>query len=253
MADSLNDKILKWLDKEGYPLELKAAQILRNVGFEVGQSIFYQDSDTNDTREIDIVAYKYFKLDGNWITFSFVIECKSSKDKPWLAFTSKEERLYPNDLIIHRNANILGKRFLNLVKTDQDVKNLNLFKIGEETAYNLTRAFSDGIDVTYKAIMSTTKATAALVEKANRATDTYRFFFPVILIDNKLFDCHLNTNNEIDVSEIGSVNLVLSNSFDSQRANFIDIVTIEHFENKMKLYLADIEYIIENFSDEFKQ
>lgn len=245
MTENLEDKILKWIDKEGYPLELKATQILRTIGFEVGQSIFYLDSESSDTREIDIVAYKYYKIKDKWVTFAFVIECKSSRDKPWIAFTSKEERLYPNDFIIHRNANIQGKKTLKSLAKIDKIKDLELFKLGNRTAYNLIRAFSDGIDVTYKATMSTTKATSALVEKANKLDDVYRFFFPIILIDSKLFDCHLDSDDELKVTEIENVGLVISNSFYYQRANFVDLITLEGFERRMKQYLKDIEFIIE--------
>lgn len=251
MSNNLENKILSWIEKEGYPLELRATQILRSIGFEVGQSIFYLDSDKSETREIDIVAHKYYRLKNKWITFAFVIECKSSKDKPWIAFTSKEERLYPDDFVIHRNANRLGKEFLKSAAKVDKIKNLELFKVGERTAYNLTRAFSDGIDVTYKATMSATKATAALVEKANRTSDVYRFFFPAILIDSKLFDCSLDSNDDLKVNEIENVGLVISNSFDSQRVNFVDLITLGAFEKRMKQYMDDIEFIVKEFESEF--
>jgi hypothetical protein len=252
MSENLEDKILKWIGKEGYPLELKATQILRKIGFIVGQSINYLDSESNDIREIDIVAYKYYKVNEKWVTFSFVIECKSSLDKPWIAFTSKEERLYPDDYIIHRNANNDGKRFLKKMSEEKELKDLELFKLKERTSYNLIRAFTDGVDVTYKALMSATKATNALVEKGNKTKDVYRFFFPLILINSKLFDCHLDLENEIKVSEINSTKLVVSNSFDSQRANFIDLVTLDYFEQLMSEYYNNIEFIIKEFESEFE-
>lgn len=251
MADSLENKILKWMEKEGYPLELKASKILRDMDFEVGQSIFYLDNETNTAREIDIVAYKYYKINNGWVTFAFVIECKSSKDKPWIAFTAKEERLYDTDFIIHRNANSKGKTFLNNKVNDKKLAELDLFKIGARTAFNLTRAFTDGIDVTYKATISTMKATSALVEKANKSHNVYRFFFPIILIDSKLFDCNLDEENQLNLDEITNVDLVISNSFDSQRANFIDLITIDSFEEKMKKYLTNIEFIMKEFKSDF--
>lgn len=252
MTDNLENKILKWIGKEGYPLELRATQILRKIGFIVGQSINYLDSESNDIREIDIVAYKYFMINEKWVTFSFVIECKSSLNKPWIAFTSKEERLYPDDYIIHRNATKDAKIFLKRMSNNDILKELELFKINERTSYNLIRAFTDGIDVTYKALMSTTKATNALVEKGNKLNDVYRFFFPLILIDSKLFDCHLNSQNDIKVNEIKNTKLVVSNSFDSQRANFIDLVTLDYFETIMTEYYNNIEYIVKEFESEFR-
>lgn len=249
----MEEKILSWLKKEGYPLELMATQILRKIGFEVGQSIYYQDPETNSSREIDLVAYKYFKVNDTWVTFSFVIECKSSRDKPWLAFTSKEERLYPNDLIIHRNANKKGKSFLKDVANDDFIKGLDLFKLPENTSYNLIRALSDGIDVTYKALMSVTNATQSLSSNSNESGSPHRFYFPIILIDSKLFDCHLDKDLEIVLSEIPNTKLVMSNAFLAQRANFIDLFTLDCFERKMSQYYTDIETIVEFYKDKFRK
>ena len=247
MAEDLKRKVLQWINKEGYPLEMKASQILRKIGFEVGQSIFYLDSDTLDTREIDIVAYKYYKIQDFWITFAFVIECKSSVDKPWVAFTSKEERLYPKDFIIHRNANNKGKQILKKLANYNEVHDLSLFKLNERTAYGTIRAFSDGADMTYKAMKSATKATKALVEKGNKSNDVFRFFFPIILVDSKLFECFLNDDAEQEIAEIDNIKLVLSNSFDSQRANFVYLITLSGFENLMKQYLEDIDFLAKEY------
>lgn len=253
MTKELENKVLKWINKEGYPLEMKASQILRKIGFDVGQSIFYLDSDTQDSREIDIVAYKYFRISDFWITFAFVIECKSSIDKPWIAFTSKEERLYPKDFIIHRDANKKGKSILREISRHDELKELSLFKLNERTAYSTIRAFTEGPDMTYKAMKSATKATAALVEKGNKARDVFRFFFPVILIDSKLFECYLDENAEQNISEIKDIKLVLSNSFDSQRANFIDLITLDGFEELMRKYLADIEFLAKEYETLFEE
>jgi len=252
MALELKHKVLNWINKEGYPLEMKASQLLRKIGFEVGQSIFYMDSDTHDSREIDIVAYKYFKIKDSWVTFAFVIECKSSLDKPWVAFTSKEERLYPNDFIIHRNANNKGKQILEKISTNDKAKELSLFKLKERTAYSTVRAFSEGVDMTYKAMKSATKATYALVEKGNNSADVFRFFFPIILTESKLFECYLDEATEQNIEEINNIQLVLSNSFDSQRANFIDLITLDGFEDLMTKYMKDINFIAKEYKDLFE-
>ena len=246
MAENLEDKILKWINKEGYPLEMKASQILRKIGFEVGQSIYYLDNESQDSREIDIVAYKYYKVSNDWVTFSFVIECKSSNDKPWVTFSAKEERLYANDFVIYRDANHWGQEILRGLAVEEKIRNLSLFKLNERTAYSTVRAFSEGADMTFKAIKSVTKATLALVDKGNK-TNSYRFFFPIILIDGRLFDCHLDSHDEQVLTELDGVKLVQSTSNDNKRVSILDIMTLNGFEERMSHYMREIDFIVEEY------
>ena len=52
MKDSNNDlnllkKTKAWLQKEGYPLELKTAKIFENAGYSIAQGEYYNDAETN--------------------------------------------------------------------------------------------------------------------------------------------------------------------------------------------------------------
>jgi len=54
--DDLKTKVEKWLNEQGYPLEMRVASVLQQGGFRVVQSEYFSDPETGDSRELDIVA-----------------------------------------------------------------------------------------------------------------------------------------------------------------------------------------------------
>ncbi len=84
---SLHDKVINWIEEQGYPLEMRVASLFRqHEKFDVRQGWHYADIQTVTSREIDVAVtgsepYGYFAV-------HFAIECKASA-KPWVLFTSK--------------------------------------------------------------------------------------------------------------------------------------------------------------------
>jgi hypothetical protein len=78
----LREKLLAWLEKQGYPLEMKvAAQLRLKTQLHVRQGWHYQDPETAQSREIDIIATGS-ELHG-FAAVHFAIECKAP-NKPWM-------------------------------------------------------------------------------------------------------------------------------------------------------------------------
>ena len=50
----IEKKLKKWLNEQGYPLEMQVAESFRKAGFDVSQSDYYLDPETNILREIDV-------------------------------------------------------------------------------------------------------------------------------------------------------------------------------------------------------
>jgi hypothetical protein len=74
--------------KSGYGLEMRAAGVCRKHHLLPTQSVHYQDpTHMETTREADVVVRFGNRLieSGDWLTVTAVIECKSSKGKPWAA------------------------------------------------------------------------------------------------------------------------------------------------------------------------
>jgi hypothetical protein len=81
-----------WLLKSGYGLEMRAAAVCRKHHLYTIQSVPYQDPTKKETtREADVVVIFGNRLveTGDWVTMTAVIECKSPKDKPWVALRQR--------------------------------------------------------------------------------------------------------------------------------------------------------------------
>ena len=198
-ANDLNKKVLEWVMGQGYPLEMKVATSFRNRGFEVIQSHYYPDPENNDLREIDIVAItpEYTGL----IDVSFVIECKSSKKKPWVLFTSEHTLEGLNILFSYCINSDSAREILIEKQMETDVK-LPWMKKNGRIAYGLTQAFTTGSDVTFKA--STGVLKAAISRKrilGEKGYSPFVFVFPVIVVDGNIFECFIDKYGELSIQQ----------------------------------------------------
>jgi len=104
----LPERIAAWLETQGYPLEMRAAETLRGRGFAVAPGTYYQDAESKEVREIDLVAYVQRADPEIILRISVVAECKSSRDKPWVVFESEKPRPSDYGRIVHRHATAWG-------------------------------------------------------------------------------------------------------------------------------------------------
>jgi hypothetical protein len=110
----LINKVREWIDTQGYPFEMIVAKAFRNAGFTVAQSVYYIDKETDQPREIDVIAHHSVQVEGKTFYIVFVIECKSSKGKPWIAFKTGNHISLQHS-VIERDATRLGKALLRKI------------------------------------------------------------------------------------------------------------------------------------------
>lgn len=250
----MNNKIKEWLEKQGYPLEMKVAKELKHAGFASTQSHFYKDLETSKHREIDVVASYTFSNNRNEINFQFVIECKNNKDKPWVAFSDKLTKPSFETYITRRPASKIGSKYLEHLKSLDEVRSKELFKVPSSFAYNVTEAFETNSDKVYTALMSVINAIKYRRERVNTETkfnNLCEIYFPVIVIGGKLFDCYLNDENENTVEEIGHKYLLWRNNILDTNAIVVEITTFESFKKRLSTFKSDLHSTITNLSDSF--
>ena len=197
--NNLTKKIREWLLGQGFPLEMRVATSFRKCGFEVIQSHFYPDPESNNYREIDVVATapEYTGV----VDVSFMIECKTSKKKPWILFTSEHVLEGWNILFSYCISSNSARKIL-IEKGIETIIKLPWMTKGGRVAYGLTQAFTTGEDVTYKA--STNVLKAAISRKrilSERSYSSLLFIFPAIVVDGKIFECFIDKNGEISIQE----------------------------------------------------
>jgi hypothetical protein len=228
----LREKVAGWLEKEGYPLEMKVAHAFRRRNFRVQQGHFFKDPNTDKVREIDVLASRRGDIGGRLVRVVFIIECKWSKDKPWVVFTDSSIHLTDAQCIRERSASHHGRRILQVAAGAPLLSDAGLFFMPEAPAYGTRTALTDN-DRTYEALSSVTAATNALVALLDPAPIA-AVFFPVIVLDGRLFGCDLAPDGTITITERSTHVLVWRRPMASAPRAIVHLVT-----------LADLDRLVE--------
>ena len=78
----LKERISEWLQRQGYPLEMRVAEACAKSGFRVRQSDYYVDPVFDKPREIDVSASLQREVGEVLAKLSLSIECKADNSKP---------------------------------------------------------------------------------------------------------------------------------------------------------------------------
>jgi hypothetical protein len=227
--DDLPEKLNDWLRREGYPFEMRVAQSFRKAGFHITQSDYYTDPETNTPREIDVVATAQRSTKDNLIfRIMFLIECKSSTDKPWLLFCGPEKNMAAPGRVAQRLASKIGMLVFHELANDKSVQQLALFSLRAPVGYGLTQTFKKDKDLAYAATCGIGNAAKAAAIRWNSHPHRDRIvelIFPVIAIDGRLFQSNLDETGEISVTEITWATLVWRNAMPPLSTTIIDVQT----------------------------
>ena len=170
-----------------------------------------------------------------------MIECKVAKRKPWVVFT-RDLRIDDTEGQFHlyrAPASRIGLQFLlRLRRLPRAAGRLPLFAFAQRPAYGLQQAnFGNEGDIEDDrhrdpAFDSAAKiAHAAILQgdigNSEEYTDTPigHIVVPVIVLDGRLFDAHLDASNELIVSEVDSAVLDWRNPVGGRSPTWIRIVT----------------------------
>jgi len=266
MSEELSKKIAGWLAQHGYPFEMYVSSVFQKYEFEIAQSVLYVDQDTSIAREIDIIAHKSFLKKGVTVSFAVIIECKANKDKPWVAFLANND----SDITLkikNHHATADGIKFLDFLNKNR--RNWGalgpLFPNGIKTfAYSITQAFrpdNEGPDIPYKAIQTINKSLNYFIEKLDKRGKSITFYFPVIAVDNPIFQAELLPTNEIEIKEVAQSTFVGRQTKEDNEFLIIDIINrsmIDHYAKKIKDLIADfleaheehLDLFVEDYYDE---
>jgi len=210
MQNELENKILDWLEKQGYPLEMTVARAFQEIDAGVSQSSYYIDPETEKPREIDVVARwtETEKIENNSIKLrlSLFIECKSQQKGPWIIFSNgmKEKK---NFLSMSLPATFTGHNLLvpsNFYPYDSSPR---MNSMQGSPGYGITQAFESKADIPYQALMSSVKAAITEIRNADRLHQEFSpsgvppvyieaaIAIPIIVTDAPLFECYLSEDN----------------------------------------------------------
>ncbi len=202
---SSEEVVRKWLIETGYPLEMEVAMAFQRGKFDVSQSDYYVDPDTEEPRELDVTAELVIDQLGesdHWGNIVLHVECKRSTGKPWVLFLGTNK---PPEGVLFQYvaANRVGKALARRAKKDLLSKRLSLFHL-ERAAYGMTQSLrgKEGNDECFRALMQVAKATKARIRAADRALQRFAadgpgstgilIVFSVIVLDGELYVVELD-------------------------------------------------------------
>jgi hypothetical protein len=233
--EDLPSKLRDWLQTEGYPFEMRVAQAFARAGFAIQQSDYYHDPEKGVPREVDVVASVKSSVRFDLIfRIIFLIECKSSLDKPWLLFCTPGDDLPKPAKITQRISSKAALRVQMGLAQDKNVQNLALFNFRAPVGYGLKQAFAKDKDIAYSAMFSVGSAAEArglLWTNHPHEPHIVELIFPVIAIEGRLFKCWLDEADVVSVNEITAGTLLWSKGSGHRGHTIIDVQTRSSIED----------------------
>jgi len=250
----MTTKIIEWLDKQGYPLEMRVAKLFIEKGFTVRHSPYYLDQETETRREIDLIASVLLGRDDRALKFTFAIECKNNNDKPWVSFCSKRHSLHPRAFISQKCATNTACKLLDeFAKRDFVFEEGFIFKQPERPAYNITQAFVSDSDKTYAAMYSAAKASWSLIKPYYNAINYNEIVIPLVVIGGKLFESHLDDLGEFKVEEVKRTTVIWSNPLVGMPHTTICIETFDKLNEHLEIYKREIKEFFKQSEEVFSR
>lgn len=235
--------VQNFLDKNGFPFEMKVASEFQQAGFDIHQSVYYADPNTEKPRELDIIA-QWSKAVENKIRFNvnFIVECKYART-PWILFSSTTKGLKKG--FYYKNNN--GKRWINKLEKTPDFE--NFFEHSQKYGYGITVTNSEQDDEKVNkdnAFVAIQTLLNFLQSEANAsmysATNVYSIYVPIIAIRGKLFEAYLDSNDDrkAQCNEISEAQLFYKYNVGGIVPK-IHIVTEDHLKTYIKKLQLDLE------------
>jgi hypothetical protein len=243
--------VREWLLKQGYPLEMHVAKVLREAGYEVSQGEYYSDEESGKAREVDLIASFEVPIRGQekGIYLTFVIECKVAP-KPWVVFLG--DWASRPLLFFDAMTNPAGGVLLNSREEFSDLPAQGIINGPEFVAYGATIAFKEGKqgdqDQAYRACLTAAKAAAYYSDKEPSAgrsgiREWATLTVPVVVIRGTIFSASLATTGDLEIQPVERARLVLNNP--ELAISIIEVVTDTHLVDLVITVKKEMEDIAE--------
>lgn len=227
---NLAQQVKKWVEEQGYSLEMRVAKKFRENDFTVSQFEHFIDQESQSVRPVDVVASLLKVIDTSQISIKLFIECKySAKDRPWVIVVTSDKfdkfaffsRILKGEHPANwKNISSLQGRIIGSIAQSIDSETgLDSFRV-KNPGYIVAESFRNHDDHAYEAIIQISKSVESHdIEAENeylklaQETDTnegkfsglfFSIAFPIVVINGNLFESYLDEEGEIVISEVKS-------------------------------------------------
>jgi hypothetical protein len=234
----LETALSEWLETQGYPLEMEVAKEFRSKQFQVGQGGYYKDPDTGIQREIDVTASKAQAVRDFILQLVCFVECKVSRSKPWVLFTSIRDPTLSRTDHYSMVASPLGMMFLGRIHGNQASAMPRIFGPRDRVAYGITEALGERQNAINPAFAAVIAAAKAAVARANLTREEVSHdpmpeplvdvLIPVVVLDGYLFEYFLDLEGQKQLRRIHSGLLSLGHAIPGrERSTLVHVITRE--------------------------
>jgi hypothetical protein len=254
VTQTLQEKVHDWLNGQGYPLEFRTTHSFSKAGFSCLQGTYAYDIGSEVSREVDVLARIDAQFDDRKHLFAHsIIECKYTRDHPWVTFASSASSMAPTACIAQSIANGLGQAVMHCLASDESLWELDLFKFRRIGSFGGCVALaSSNKDAFYSSIQSVVSKVLSLRAEDDRlgSKDIFpsygTFFFPVIVIDGQLFESFYNRETSaVELHEVGKTRVYWRGMAHSGfQIVPVDIVTVGALDEFAQIQSREIEIFL---------
>lgn len=268
----LADRVLKELERTGYPTEIMAASFLEQQQWGVIHNPTYLDESEQISREYDVRAYKGVEREAGGrrlvLGIYLILECKKS-DKPWVFFTTSTDQNIKKGHRLGKliqspydhNRHIFWSEYAGQpsIISDDDWRSFHHYFQQERWARTYYEPFkgqdkSDTSPMIYGAVSSATKAVMFNLTEQGLSNEWVPIYYPVIVFDGNLFDARVHGKEETEL--VASDHIVLKHQYTtpSTRAHrrgsnvhefLVDVVREPFFAEYIDLIQREYEILAE--------
>lgn len=252
-----DDKLKTWLGEQGYPTEFRTANICRRHGFRAWQGFHVRDEQSPTPREIDVVASIDYPRDGSLIRIEHVFECKWSKDKPWIVFTSTNSRIAPSACAAQTIGDLLASAAIWAVAGDPQLHALDYFCTPDRPGYGGRQAFSKGQDQFYSALAAVADLSFLLANRDQRIQKPYYTMpdhavlaFPIVVVEGRLYEAYFdNKLNDVRLEERKRVRCHWRGAASWDFHTTIDVVALDYLDEFMSVRSQESRLLLQRVHD----
>jgi hypothetical protein len=265
MPQDPRERVIAWLNRSGFPFEMRIAAALEQAGFAVAQSVYYIDPESEDAREADILASAESVTGEAFLRFTLVVECKARRDAGWVLFPRRGTPVDASTRVRMLTAPTLASPYLSRIARRADVRALLAFG-PRRPAYAMAQAKpvrergqprsaedeeDDGKDHAYAAMMSVAKATSFLLSQVsqNDEDDEFEALWPVITTESPLYEARLTGDGNVDLESVSEGTLSWRHPT-ARGVLAIDVVHASAAEEYIAKAKAAVDLLLYNTSQE---
>ncbi len=229
-------------------MELKVASALQKEDLFPTLANYYLDPTTDKSREIDVIAGRN-DLTG-FVNIELVIECKRSLKRPWLVLSAENssDRLGP--IFEYALTSGAARVWLSQTENLDQLSKLYWWNWDRPRGVGIVPAFKDNnSDDAFKAVAGAMAASIARKKRwMDYTTGALVFIFPVVVVDNDLFECKLTPSGEIEITEIDEAKIYLPMHYGDEIGTCVHVVSskrLNDFCKSAKQAITDLERLCE--------